>query len=329
MNIRTSPAPYSTAVEPLLYTLEGLDPYAVTTVEIVNSDNGATLGTLRLKGLASRSIDVAPYLRRHFVLDPVINSSTYAFAHSLTIINSHIRVNGISSGNLPAVLASPRNAPLAPNLLLSEKPLHRTLAAGENDDLRVISTDCYIKAEFRLFDTNGTVTPYSFSTEELEQMVGVVVDFDSLQARVSAPLKRIEVTLSTSAKKVATVIYDVVERSKISHRVAWFNSLGACDLHTFEGFGGRKVSFERSRVAGSVDTLTTRRTTLTLDSGIMPHGSLDALLSLLASPAVWIIDDGRLRKVEVVTTEYSSFPNERPDRLIVSLSYIETISRTV
>ena len=329
MNIRTSPAPYSSAVEPLLYTLEGLDPDAVTTVEIVNSDNGATLGTLRLKGLASRSIDVAPYLRRHFVLDPVINSSTYAFAHSLTIINSHIRIGSLTSETLPAVLASPRNAPLAPNRLLSDEPLHRTLAAGENDDLRLISTDCYIRAVFRLIDIDGAVTPYSFSTEEHEQMVGVVVDFDSLQARVATPLKRIEVTLSTSEKEVATVIYDIVERGRASHRVAWFNSLGACDLHTFEGFGGRKVSFERSRVAGSVDPLTTRRTTLTLDSGIMPRGSFEAMLSMLSSPAVWIIDEGRLRRVEVVTTDYQSFPNQRPDRLVVSLSYAETISRTV
>ena len=329
MNIRTSPAPYSSAVEPLLYTLEGLDPDAVTTVEIVNADNGATLGTLRLKGLASRSIDVAPYLRRHFVLGPVINSGTYAISHPSSIINCYIRVGGISSAILPAVLASPRNAPLVPNELLSEKPLHRTLAAGENDDLRLISTNCYIKATFRLIDTNGRTTSYNISTEEREQMVGVVVDFNTLQARVSSPLKRIEVTLSTSEKTVAMVIYDIVERGAAARRVAWFNSLGACDLHTFEGFAGRKVSFERSRVAGSHDTLTTRRTTLTLDSGIMPHGSLGAMLSMLSSPAVWIIDEGRLRRVEVVTTEYSSYPKDRPDRVVVSLSYIETISRTV
>ena len=329
MNIRTSPAPYSSVVEPLLYTLEGLNPNAVTTVEIVNADNGATLGTLRLKGLTSRSIDVAPYLRRHFVLDPVINSGTYAISHPSSIINSYIRVGGITSATLPAVLASPHNSPLERNLLLSDKPIHRTLAAGENDDLRLISTNCYIKASFRLIDTNGRTTSYNISTEEREQMVGVVVDFDTLQARVSTPLKRIEVTLSTSEKTVATVTYDIVERGAASHRVAWFNSLGACDLHTFEGFGGRKVSFERSRVAGSHDTLTTRRTTLTLDSGIMPHGSIEALLSMLSSPAVWIIDQGRLRKVEVVTTEYSSYPKERPDRLVVSLSYVETISRTI
>ena len=329
MNIRTSPAPYSSAVEPLLYALEGLDPDAVTTVEIVNADNGATLGTLRLKGLASRSIDVAPYLRRHFVLDPVINSGTYAISHPSSIINCYIRVGGISSAILPAVLASPRNAPLVPNELLSEKPLHRTLAAGENDDLRLISTNCYIKATFRLIDTNGRTISYNISTEEREQMVGVVVDFNTLQARVSSPLKRIEVTLSTSEKTVATVIYDIVERGVVARRVAWFNSLGACDLHTFEGFGSRRVSFERSRVAGSADPLTTRRTTLTLDSGIMPRGSFEAMLSMLSSPAVWIIDEGRLRRVEVVTTDYQSFPNQRPDRLVVSLSYVETISRTV
>ena len=327
MNIKTSPTPYASAVEPLLYTLEGLDPKSVTTVVIINADNGATFGTLRLKGLATRSIDVAPYLRRHFVLDPMINSGTYTISHPAAIINYYIRVGNTNSPTLPAVLIPPHNSPIAPNQLLSDKPLHRTIAAGENDDLRVISTNCYIKAEFRLYDSNGGITTHTISGEEREQMVGIVVDFNTLQARVSAPLKRIEVKLSTSAQSVATVIYDVVERGVASHRVAWFNSLGACDLHTFEGFGGRKVSFERTRVAGSPDPLTTRRTTLTLDSGIMPHNSLDALLSMLSSPAVWIIDDGRLRRVEVVTTDYSSFPTERPDRLVVQLSYTEIISR--
>ena len=329
MNIKTSPAPYSSAVEPLLYTLEGLDPDVVTTVEIINADNGATLGTLRLKGLATRSIDVAPYLRRHFALNPVINSGTYVIAHPTSIINSYIRVDDIDSPTLHAVLAAPHNSPLVPNSLLSDQPLVRTLAAGENDELRTISTDCSIEAAFRLIDVNGGVTDYNLGTEEREQMVGVVVDFDTLQARVATPLKRIEVTLSTSEKEVATVIYDIVERGVAARRVAWFNSHGACDLHTFEGFAGRKVSFERSRVAGSPDPLTARRTTLTLDSGIMPHGSLGAMLSMLSSPAVWIIDEGRLRRVEVVTTEYSSYPKDRPDRVVVSLSYIETISRTV
>lgn len=329
MNITSSPAPYASAVEPLLYTFEGLDPDAVTTVEIIKTDNGTTLGTLRLKGLAKRSIDIAPYLRRHFILDPVTNSGTYSVGHPDSIINCHIRVGDIESQTLPATLSAPHNSPLAPNELLSDKPLHRTLAAGENDDLRIISEDGTIAAIIQLIDGKGIATPYTVSSSEREQIVGVVVDFDTLQARVTSPLKRIAVTLHTSKKEIGTIIYDIVERGAASHRLAWFNSLGACDMHTFEGCGGRKVTIERSRVAGAPDPLTTRRTTITLDSGIMPHDSLDALLSLLSSPAVWLFVDGRPRKVEVITTDYSSLPTERPDRLVVQLSYTETISRTV
>lgn len=329
MNITSSPAPYASAVEPLLYTLEGLDPDAVTSVEIINSDNGATLGTLRLKGLATRSIDIAPYLRRHFILNPVTNSGTYSVGHPSSIINCHIRIGDIESQNLPATLSAPHNSPLAPCELLSDKPLLRAIAAGENDDLRFISEDGTIAAIIQLIDDKGNATPYTLSSEEREQMVGVVIDFDSLQARITAPLKRIAVTLRSSKKEVGMIIYDVVERGAASHRVAWFNSLGACDLHTFEGCGGRRVTIERSRVANAPDPLTTRRTTITLDSGIMPHNSLDALLSLLSSPAVWLFVDGRPRKVEVITADYSSHPVERPDRLVVQLSYTETISRTV
>lgn len=329
MNITSSPTPYASAVEPLLYTLEGLDPDVVTTVEVINADNGAVLGTIRLKGLAKRSIDVAPYLRRHFSLSPITGSATYAIGLPFSIVNCYIRIDDVESEVLHATLAAPHNSPLVANFLLSDKPTHRTLAVGENDDLRLISEDGAIEVSFLLYDTNGGVTPYALSTTEREQMVCVVVDFDSLQARVSAPLKRIEVTLSTSEKEVATIYYDVVERGVASHRVAWFNSLGACDLHTFEGCDGRKVSFERSRVENSPNPITTRRTTLTLDSGIMPHNSLNALLSLLASPAVWLFVEGRLRKVEVITADYNSYPVERPDRLVVQLSYSETISRTV
>ncbi len=328
MNITSSPAPYSSAVEPLLYTLEGLDPEAITTVEIINADNGSILGTLRLRGLAKRSIDIAPYLRRHFDLNPIIHSATYTVAAPFSIINCYIRIDSIESSLLHATLAAPHNSPLAPNELLSDKPLHRTLAAGENDDLRLISVDGSIEASLLLFDQSGNVTPYTLSATEREQMVCVVIDFDSLQARVSAPLTRIEVTLRTSVSEVATVSYDIVERGVASHRVAWFNSLGACDFHTFDGCGSRKVSIERCRTNGSADPLTSRRTTITLDSGIMPHNSLNALLSLLASPVVWLFVEGRLRRVEVLTSDYTSHPVDRPDRLVVQLSYSETISRT-
>ena len=129
MNIKSSPKPFSTAVEPLLFTLEGLDPAAVTTVEIVNADNSAVLGTLRLRGLATRSIDVAPYLRRHFAISPTVNSATYAIAHPQTIINCYIRVGEVQSEQLAAVLAAPRNAPLVTDMLLSDKPLRRTQEA--------------------------------------------------------------------------------------------------------------------------------------------------------------------------------------------------------
>lgn len=329
MNITSSPAPFASAVEPLLYTLEGLDPDTITTVEIVNADNGSTLGRLRLRGVRKRSIDVAPYLRRHFVLAPTINSATYAISHYASVINHFIRIGEVQSEVVAAVLAAPQFSPLVPNRLLSELPLHRTLAAGENDDLRLISIDGTISAAFRLYDADGSVTPYSISTSEREQVVGVVVDFNTLQARVSAPLKRIEVTLSTSAGEVATLVYDVVRRGAESCRVAWSNALGGCDLFTFEGFGARKVSFERSRGVGSPVPITTRRTTLTLDSGIVSRTSIEALMSIIASPSVWIIDQRHLREVEVITTDYSTRQGECPDRLVAQLGYSETISRTI
>lgn len=328
MNIKTSPAPFASAVEPLLYTLEGLDPDTTTLVEIVNADNNSTLGTLRLRGLDSRSIDVAPYLRRHFALNPVANSATYAISHPASIVSCYIRCGEVQSATLHAVLAAPRNAPLVPNTLLSDMPLRRSLAAGESDDLRLISEDGTVACNLLLHDIEGGTTPYTISTEERELMVGVVVDFDSLQALVSAPLSCIEATLLTSAGEVATVIYDIVERGTSAHRVAWFNGVGACDQHTFEGFGGRKVSFERSRIAGAPDLITSRRTTLTLDSGVITRADMEALLSLLSSPAVWIFDGGRLRRVEVVTKEHTTQDGARPDRVIVQLSYVETVSRT-
>lgn len=328
MTITSSPTPYSSAVEPLLFTLEGLDPDTVTTVEIVNADNGSVLGTVRLRGLATRSIDVAPYLRRHFSITPTINSATYLFSHYATIINCYIRSGEVHSETLPTLLASPACAPLAIATLLSDQPLRRTLAPGENDDLRFISEDCTIECSILLYDTDGGITPHTLATEEREQMMGAVIDFDSLQSRVSAPLSRIEVTLTTSGTEVAKLIYDVVERGVASHRVAWFNSRGGCDLHTFEGFAGRKVSFERQRVKGSPDPLVVRHTTLTLDSGIVPQQQVEALLSLIASPAVWLIDEGRLRKVDVMTTDHTSQPNTRPDRIVVQLAYSETLSRT-
>lgn len=328
MNIKSSPARYASAVEPLLFTLEGLDPDTVTTVEIVNADNGALLGTLRLRGLATRSIDVAPFLRRHFIITPTINSATYALSHYASIVNYYIRSGEVQSETLPTLLAAPNQAPLTPATLLSDQPLRRTLAPGENDDLRFISEDCTIECSILLYDTDGGITPHTLATEEREQMMGAVIDFDSLQSRVSAPLNRIEVTLATSGAEVAKLIYDVTERGVASHRVAWFNSRGGYDLHTFEGFAGRKVSFERQRIEGSPDPLVVRHTTLSLDSGIVPQAQIEALLSLIASPSVWLIDEGRLRKVDVATNEHTSHPTARPDRITVQLSYSEILSRT-
>ena len=328
MNLTSSPAPYSTAVEPLLFTLDDLDPEVVTTIEVVNAANGAVLGTMRLTGLERRSIDIAPYLRRHFELFATINSTTYIIPVAFSVISCYIRVGDVESEILHTLLNAPAHSPAKSNTLLSDSPQKRTIAPGENDDLRVLSPSGTLTANISLTDINGAVTPYTISATEIELVLSLILDFDSLQKRVTAPLQQIDVELSTIDGKVATIHYEVVKRAKESYRVAWANSRGGADFYTFEGVARREVEFLRTENGTNFHLCTARRTVLTLDSGVLSKGDMEAVLSILSSPAVWIIIDGRKRLVKVETKSHTTNGSDAPTRFTVQFSWIDTIART-
>lgn len=328
MRITSSPAPYSTAVEPLLFTLDDLDPEVVTTVEIVNAANGTNFGTMRLTGLDRRSIDIAPYLRRHFGLGVTTNSATYIVPVAFSVISCYIRVGDVESEILHALLNAPAHSPAKPNTLLSDNPLKRTIAPGENDDLYVLSPSGTLAANISLIDVNGVVTPYTMSTTEIELMVSLILDFDTLQKRVAAPLQQIDVEISTLDGKVTTLHYDVVKRAKESYRVAWANSRGGADLYTFEGVSRREVEFLRTENGTDYHLCTSQRTLLTLDSGVLSKGDMEAVLSILSSPAVWVIVDGRKRQAKVETKSHVTNGTDAPTRLTVQFSWIDTIMKT-
>lgn len=328
MNITSSPVPYSTAVEPLLFTLDELDPEAITTVEVVNAANSTVLGTMRLTGLERRSIDIAPYLRRHFSISVISHSATYIVPIVNSVISCYIRIGDVESEILHTLLNAPSHSPTATNTLLTDKPLKRTIAAGESDDLRVLSPSGTLAARFLLTDVNGTVTPHTISTTEIELMLSLIVDFDSLQRLVTAPLRQIDVELSNIDGTVATLSYEVVERAKESYRVAWYNTRGGYDQHTFEGVARREVEFRRTENGTDYHLCTSRRTLLSLDSGVLATAEMEALLSILSSPAVWIFFNGRKRAVKVETKSHAVSREDGPARLTVQFSWVDNISRT-
>ena len=53
-----------------------------------------------------------------------------------------------------------------------------------------------------------------------------------------------------------------------------------------------------------------------------------AMLSILSSPAVWIIIDGRKRLVKVETKSHVTNGSDAPTRFTVQFSWIDTIART-
>jgi len=324
------PEPYSSAVSPAMFILDGADVDKTVTVEILDADSGAIVGKQRLKGLARYTINAAPYFRPLFPLSPVVNSVTYVVPYYDCIRNCRLRVGELLSETVPLVFCSPRRSPVPAGALMTDMPLRRTLAAGESDELRIVSLDGSIAARFSMTLADGSVQEFEMSTEEMEKMVGAIVDLDSLQRRTGADISRFTVALTGSEGLSGEVSYEVVERGSDACRVVWVNSYGASDYYTFDRIGQRRLQVGRIRSGEDhPNAATILKTVLSLDSGIRPRAEAEALAGILSSPAVWIVENRRAKAVRVETDGCTLDAFGCPNRLSLQLSYTETVSLTV
>lgn len=330
MNISSSPTPYSSVVGQLTFSLEGLDPQEVSVIEVINADNGTTLGRIRCTGLAERKINVAPYFRRLFELGMVPNTTTSVLVFPYSLFNCAIRCGDTQSPAVPLVMSAPAFAPIAERTLLSELPLHRTIAPGEFDILTTISPDGMIEAEFTLSGTEGQSSSFSINSTEAERMLGIGVDYDSLKQRAGYDLAGIEVSLLAGGQSVAVVEYEVVTRGRETCRLVWANRYGAAELFTFEPVVSiRSVADRPVDREASSDVVASETRTLTLDSGICPRQLIEALSGILSSPFVYRLAGGKAHDVRVCNSECTIAEAGKPSKITVQISTTEKAAATI
>lgn len=330
MRFIETPEPYSSVVNPVRFVLDGAEAAETVTVEILDADNDAVIGTQRLKGLARYTVNAAPYFRPMFPFEPAVNSVTYIVPYYNCVRHCRLRAGDLLSEAVPLVLCSPRRSPLPAGVQMTDMPLHRTIAAGETDELRTVSTDGSIAARFSLTLADGSAQEFEISSEEVEKTVGAIIDLDSLRSRAGADIRRFAVALTVSGAALDEVVYEVVERGADACRAVWVNSYGAFDSFTFDRIGEKRLQAGRVLSAEDrPDAATTLKTVLSLDSGIRPRAEIEALAGILSSPAVWIVENRRAKAVRVETDGCTVGLFGRPDRLSLQLSYTETVSLTV
>ncbi len=282
-------------------------------VEIVDASTDEVVATKLLRDTLTATINIAPYIRSVGGYSPSTMQQigfrevpTAAYKIRIGEVESEeirVSVNRCEVGALPAVI--------------TDTPLLREIAQGENDEVMVVvPTGSTIYAEVA---TEGGETHYYEYTPEGE-VASVVIS----AADLALEDRNFEVTLLCDGSELCTLRYRVATPLKRAVRLAWIAESGAIERYTFPMVSKTNTTLEKQSFMGEEGIHSVRsraKQTLSLCSRFEPRAKMEALSQIATSPMVWIEQEGEWQTVEVPTSqvEYNLFGEPNYISLEVSL----------
>ncbi len=272
------------------------------------------LGIKSFTGQSRYEVNIAPYMRRSLDVRPPslatngIVDTTGCYAHGT------ILADGQNSGTL-LFTAGIDTKPLYDPL--SDAPLEHTIAAGERDYLSVASPNDTIlftltypsQAEFSKTITTPQVGTFVFAAP------------DNMPEGAEAELRfRYGWEQYTTVRK-----YRGVKRAPNSVRLCWLNAFGGFDSYTFGRAEGEQLTVEKERartVHGTETFGATVETLIALQSDWESIETMRWLHGVIASPRVWLFENGEFRRVDVMTRN-ATLTNIAPARLEIVVRDLE------
>ena len=281
-------------------------------VAICDADTDTLLAGRRihLDSTGTAQLDVAPILRRAFMLHPAGGPSGLFAA---TDCRFRIRV---SAGSVQsAIVTLPCAAPQNRLALITSMPRRRTLRYGETERLLFFAPEAF-SLNVEVQSGSGTTTSRMYSWNGAAGMVALrlrTTDFDPEARRI---------TVRNGGTTVAE--YEVGTPIADSVRLAWRSAAGSTEHYTFPVTARRTLAAGRQsvRLAGGVCTVAVAaHTEVQLRSHYENSATIEALAAIAASPQVWVADDetGEYTAVEVLTQEVATPEFGEPASVVLTV----------
>ena len=311
----TAPESFAGALDEVCYTVSGLDPQAVTQIEILNTDNNRLLGVKEFRGQESVRVNVARYARQLLDIVPQIyNQNIVMINNTGRYVSLCIRSCGSTSPVTKLVYSS--FAPIQTGIMTTA-PEKKHIAWNETDEICFCSPgnryDCIATLtgsgellEFQLAESmaiNGIGTLRLNASRLNDLVLG--------KRRQPDEFNMIEVNvrdLDHNSETRIVQFYKIVPESPSGMRVCWVNPFGGIDYHTFPIIKEDELRPEKSSFYGNNGTQIISpgvRMGTTLSSGRLPKGMLQWLGDIAGSPRIWFFPTKTRTYIPVVVSSQS------------------------
>ncbi len=286
------------AYQDVVYRLTEADPASRTEVSILLSADGhnATVAGKKIcHGRADYEINIGPYLRRAFDVEPVGEAEGGLSYPSGRTIFGTISAPGADTPGYIAYTCGTADA--AGYDVLSDAPYRHKIAAGEADEISLLTSGAGTCSCTAYTQTGRQL--FGFAGNERESMLTVRVAPADLEGVEYFEVRYEGPRISGSLRR-----YDVVQRGEGATRLCWMNRFGALDYYTFECVDSNlktRRQYIETLSGAEINTLAGEAHT-TLASDWEEAATLRWLAQIVNSPRVWVCEqDGSYRRVEVAS----------------------------
>lgn len=295
MNFTSLPSNGASWREPLVYKIdtESTTPQDVI-LEIVDTANMSILGTMRLYGVTTAEVDIAPYIASTTSLVPGWTNGALILQRSQSARSVLVRADGVESASR-IFYRSAFN--YTQSTTLSSVVEHQEIEQGDVARITVFG-------KTRLWVTyNSSAAAEPKETTATTRGYPIELMMSTLNMRVGT---KFSVSIRYETGYSDTFNYTVVSRRTTSTRLLWYNTKGGIDSAIFDhtirlgcGVDVATESWSGTRSYRSVEGWANYR----LCTGYESAATIDMMLGVLFSPKVFSDRESKCEEVDVTTRE--------------------------
>lgn len=304
MKLLSYPENYSSVFSDNVCRFGQVDPDEPFEVTIVDDVIGV-LGAKRFVGSEEVGCVLGNYLHRR--LDPhplILDRSAFMEAEGR---NVRVTAQWGESQKSPKMTFTLSHDKLSFGDVIGGPKQHRYISPGEMDEvIFVVGREDNISTKLSL--STGECTNIYTKTNLKDGLWAWVVCADEIISRSARPdeLESFQMVISIGTMEIVSVTYTLVPPQSGAVRVAWLGSSGQIYYHNFPREMRREVEYSsvEAELATGTTILSKSGWEVTrLDSGVVSKEVMDRLAGIATSPRVWVIEDGEVIPVVLLSAK--------------------------
>ncbi len=325
------PKDYGSVFREQIYRMSGFAGDGPVEASVCSPTAADVVGVKRFRPRGTVELNASPYLRRLLSPRPAPPNNTGFATPAGRSVKASVACEGVQSPERTFTAAA---ADLAGRTVLSTLPMRRTIAWNEYDETDFRTSGG--KFVFRWRADGGKCEYVSPEYRISAGLVSFLLVMEEVSMRMErlgtdpATVRRLEVEVACDGQAVSSASYDIVRREDGAVRLAWLNSVGGIDQHTFPAPLSERIDLSRSRVEGPSGAFGVfgggeRRVCLT--SGYLPPEWAEGVAEAVCSPLVWRMEPSGKAVPVIVGCETVKLPAGEPGR--IDFTVTEAVGMTV